>query len=368
MIFTVLTYIFVATSVIQIAYLFSFIPIIFHKTTNAILNETLPISVVVCAKNEVSNLNKLIPLLLNQEYKNFELVLINDGSNDETLEIMTRFQKQSSKIKIVNVKNNEAFWGNKKYALTLGIKAATNEHLLFTDADCIPSSRKWIQEMSNHFTESKTIILGYGAYKSKKNSFVNLMIRFETLIAAIQYFSYTKLGSPYMAVGRNLAYTKSDFFRVNGFIDHMRILSGDDDLFIRDAATSDNTNIALNSNSFTISEAPDTLKKWFHQKRRHISTSQYYKFKHQFFLGLFHGSKFIFFILAPLILTCNSSVIASSFLISYLLLSYITIGFCAKKFNEKNILYFLPFLELFIILFQIAIFMTNSISKPRHWK
>ena len=67
--------------------------------------------------------------------------------------------------------------------------------------------------MSNHFTKSKTIILGYGAYKTKKNSFVNLMIRFETLIAAIQYFSYAKLGSPYMAVGRNLAYTKSEFFR-----------------------------------------------------------------------------------------------------------------------------------------------------------
>ena len=368
MIFTVLTYIFVATAVIQLAYLFSFIPILFHKTTNATLKETLPISVIVCAKNEVLNLNKLIPLLLDQEYNNFELVLINDGSNDETLEIMTRFQKQSSKIKIVNVKNNEAFWGNKKYALTLGIKAATNEHLLFTDADCIPSSRKWIQEMSNHFTESKTIILGYGAYKSKKNSFVNLMIRFETLIAAIQYFSYAKLGSPYMAVGRNLAYTKSDFFRVNGFIDHMKILSGDDDLFIRDAATSDNTNIALNSNSFTISEAPDTLKKLFRQKRRHISTAQYYKFKHQFFLGLFHGSKFIFFILAPLILAFSPSITANSFFISYLLLSYITIGFCAKKFKEKNIIYYLPFLEIFLILFQFAIFITNSISKPRHWK
>ena len=80
MIFTVLTYIFVATAVIQLAYLFSFIPILFHKTTNATLEETLPISVIVCAKNEVLNLNKLIPLLLDQEYKKFELVLINDGS------------------------------------------------------------------------------------------------------------------------------------------------------------------------------------------------------------------------------------------------------------------------------------------------
>ena len=125
------------------------------------------------------------------------MVLINDASNDETLEVMKKFKENDPRITVVNVQNNEAFWGNKKYALTLGIKAASHEQLLFTDADCIPASKNWIQEMSVLFSESKSksIVIGYGAYLSKKHSFVNLLVRFETLLSAIQYFSYAKLKS-----------------------------------------------------------------------------------------------------------------------------------------------------------------------------
>ena len=195
MIITVLFYIFVAVTVIQLCYYISFIPFLLHKTTKKPLNECLPISVIVCAKNEVINLNKLVPLLLEQDYSHYELVLINDASNDETLEVMKKFKENDSRITVVNVQNNEAFWGNKKYALTLGIKAASHEQLLFTDADCIPASKNWIQEMSVLFSESKSIVIGYGAYLSKKHSFVNLLVRFETLLSAIQYFSYAKLNS-----------------------------------------------------------------------------------------------------------------------------------------------------------------------------
>ena len=154
---------------------------------------------------------------------------------------------------MVKVKNNEAFWGNKKYALTLGIKAAKKEYLLFTDADCYPTSKDWITAMSSQFTKQKTIVLGYGGYEKIANSFLNKIIRYETLLTATQYFSWAKMGKPYMGVGRNLAYKKEEFFNVNGFIDHIQIRSGDDDLFINQAADSDNTTIAYSPESFTYS-------------------------------------------------------------------------------------------------------------------
>ena len=171
-----------------------------------------------------------------------------------------------------------------------------------------------------------------------------------------------------MAVGRNLAYTKSEFFRVNGFINHMQIRSGDDDLFIRDAATSSNTTIALAPNSFTFSEAPTSLKKWFRQKRRHVTTASHYTYKHQFFLGLFYSSKLLFFLLVPFVLVCKPDVITISTAVSYVVFTYLIVGFSAKKLKETSLLYFLPFLELFLVLFQFVIFITNSISKPTHWK
>ena len=280
---------------------------------------------------------------------------------------MQSFKEKHANIKIVNVKNNEAFWGNKKYALTLGIKAAKNEHLLFTDADCKPVSKLWIQTMVQQFSKSKTIVLGYGKYRTRK-TFVNLLVRFETLLTAIQYFSYAKLGSPYMGVGRNLAYTKSEFFKTNGFIKHIQVRSGDDDLFIQEAATKNNTSFTLNPESFTVSNPPLTLKEWFRQKRRHVSTSTYYKFKHQFFLGLFFMSKFLFYFSTILLFFLMSWKIITPIVTIYFITFYLVFGVSAKKMKERKLVFFLPFLDVFLLLFQFSIFISNTFSKPTHWK
>jgi glycosyltransferase involved in cell wall biosynthesis len=367
MITTVLVYAFVAVTAIQILYYLFFLPFVAHKSVQKTTTD-LPISVIVCSKNESKNLQRLIPLLLKQDYPKFQLVLINDASSDDTLDVLEAFAEKDKRIKIVNVENIEAFWGNKKYALTLGIKAATYDHLLFTDADCVPASYHWIANMAACFSEEKSIVLGYGKYRSKKFSWTHLMVRYETLLTAIQYFSYAKLGSPYMAVGRNLAYHRKDFFRVKGFINHIKIRSGDDDLFIRDAATSKNTTISIQPESFTISEPPKNLGEWFRQKRRHISTASHYKFKHKFFLGLFFITKFLLWILAPFAIYFQTDVLTLSTVGSYFFINFLIVGFSASKLKERNLIFFLPFLELFLVLFQITIFIANSISKPNHWK
>ncbi len=327
----------------------------------------IPVSVIVCAKNEAENLQKLVPLLLKQHHDDFELVLIDDRSTDNTLDIIKQFSLEDTRIKIVAVKENEQFWGSKKYALTLGIKAATHEYLLFTDADCTPNSKNWITEMSQHFNNQKQVVLGYGAYKKDK-TFLNKLIRYETLLTALQYFSYAKLGIPYMGVGRNLAYTKSAFFSVNGFINHMNIRSGDDDLFVNEVANKKNTTICYAVDSFTTSVPKKTFKEWLSQKRRHISTASHYKKSHKFLLGLFYISQFLFWILAiilsalavkPLIVL---PLIGLRFLVFYLIMA-----FCAKKLSEKDLVFFAAFYEISLLLIQLRIFIGNLFSKPTHW-
>lgn len=180
---------FIVVVIIQIVfYVFIFGKFAFLKPQEA-TKKNFPISVIICAKNEANNLTRFLPSVIAQDYPNFEIVLINDASKDNTLEVMQSFAVEHSNIKVVDVKSIEAFWGNKKYALTLGIKASKNEYLLFTDADCKPLSKNWIAEMSAHFNEEKALVLGYGAYEKIKKSFLNKMVRFETLITAINYFS-----------------------------------------------------------------------------------------------------------------------------------------------------------------------------------
>ncbi|GGK26637.1 glycosyl transferase family 2 [Yeosuana aromativorans] len=327
------------------------------------------ISVIICAKNEAKNLQKFLPSVVSQDYPNFEIVLINDASKDKTFKVMESFASKHNNIKLVNVKNVEAFWGNKKYALTLGIKVAKHEHLLFTDADCKPLSKDWISQMAAYFDDSKTIVLGYGPYKKIKKSLLNKLIRFETLQTAMQYLSFAKVGLPYMGVGRNLAYKKSEFFNANGFISHIDVRSGDDDLFINQVATSNNTTICFSKDSFTQSIPKTTFTDWIKQKRRHISTAKHYKFKHKVLLTLLYSSQLLFWLLAFVLLIFQFNwKIVLALLLFRLCLQFLVVGFSTKKLGEKDILYLLPFLELFLISVQLTIFINNLISKPSHWK
>ncbi|GAA4024255.1 glycosyltransferase [Flavobacterium cheonhonense] len=361
--------VFIAVVVIQFLYYI----VVFGKFSFAkpqtVNPKRVPISVIVCAKNEEENVKKFVPLLAEQDYHTFEIVLIDDASSDNTLEIFEEFEKQYPNIKLVKVENNEAFWGNKKFALTLGIKAAKYEYLLFTDADCYPTSKDWITSMSAQFTQQKNIVLGYGAYEKISNSFLNKIIRFETLLTATQYFSWAKIGKPYMGIGRNMAYKREEFFKVRGFMDHMKIRSGDDDLFINQAANGDNTTICYVPDSFTYSTPKTRFKDWFTQKRRHVSTAKHYKLFDRNQLGLFYVSQLLFLLLPIVLLAFQYQWIAVVSIIGFrYLFAWLTLGFAAGKLKEKDVMYWFPIIEIVLIFTQLNVFITNTFSKPVHWK
>jgi glycosyltransferase involved in cell wall biosynthesis len=369
LLFTLFFYLFlVFSSILIVYYLFVFRKFAFAKTENKNIN-TVPVSVIICAKNEYDNLEKNLPLFINQEYPNFELVLIDDASSDETLELLEAYEKQYAFIKLVKVENNEAFWGNKKYALTLGIKASKHEYLLFTDADCKPNSTTWLKEMSSQFTNQKTIVLGYGGYEKIKNSFLNQLIRYETVLTALQYFSWAKSGKAYMGVGRNLAYKKSEFYKTNGFINHMKLRSGDDDLFVNEATTSQNTSTQFSANSFTYSKPKTSYREWFKQKRRHIATSKYYKSFDKIQLALFYLSTVLFLLsFTLLMLFLHNWIIVVSVFCFIFILKWIIYGMSAKKLNEKDTIWLYPIYEISLLFVQFYLFILNLFSKPVHWK
>jgi glycosyltransferase involved in cell wall biosynthesis len=371
LIFEILFYSFVIVILIQIIfYSFIFGNFSFQKEGKWSVNKpTYPISVIICAKNEAKNLKNHLPLILEQDYPKFEIILINDSSTDKTLKVMERFKTDHDNIKIVDVKNIEAFWGNKKYALTLGIKASTYNHLLFTDADCKPLSKHWINEMSGHFSNNKSIVIGYGGYKKEPKSFLNKLIRFETLMTAVQYFSFAKMGQPYMAVGRNLAYTKPVFFGTRGFMKHMTIKSGDDDLFVNEVATAENTALCMAKVGFTESIPKSTYAEWLSQKRRHITTAKHYKTKHKSSLALFYVSQLFFFVFAIVLISSFLywQIVIGLIVLRYILI-FVSLTLASKKLNEKDLIPYFPLLELFLVITQISIFIKNLTSKPNHWK
>jgi glycosyltransferase involved in cell wall biosynthesis len=346
-------------------YFFIFSKLAFYKSTES-SKEAIPVSLIICAKNERDNLLKFLPDYLNQAYAKFEIIVVNDNSVDDTHDVLCAFALQYKNLKIVTVPDTDRFYGSKKFALTLGIKAAQYEHVLLTDADCKPSSANWITLMSQYATQ-KTIVLGVGAYEKEKG-LLNKLIRFETFYTAVQYLSFAQAKIPYMGVGRNLAYHSQLFFKNKGFASHNHILSGDDDLFINEVANKQNTQIVVDADAHTVSSANTTYKGWFRQKRRHFLSGTHYKLKHQLMLGMLQSSQFIFITLFIVLLIVVKPVylILGVFVFRYLV-QLLIFKLSANKIGGKDLIILSPLYELFFMIFNPILVLSNQIVKNSKW-
>ncbi len=325
------------------------------------------VSIVICAKNESSNLKKFLPIVLSQDYSCFEVIVVNDQSEDETELVLKEFEENYNNLFVVTIDKHINHRPGKKFALTLGIKSAKYDYLLLTDADCKPHSNKWIEQMTSQFNKSD-IILGYGSY-NKKSSLLNKIIRYDTFNVAQQYLSYSLLGLTYMGVGRNIAYKKSLFFKNKGFANHIHIPSGDDDLFIQEVATNNNVSIKITHDSHTDSKVINIWKDWFYQKRRHITTSALYKIKFKILLSLYPIMQVLFWI-SIIVLFCFNSFVFYAYilLLIKLLVSYIANYKSMKKLNVFDLYWIHPLYEFIYLIIQVNFVLLNIIKKPNKWR
>ncbi|MFZ4860524.1 MAG: glycosyltransferase [Desulfuromonadaceae bacterium] len=318
--------------------------------------------------NDYNNLRRNLPMFLEQDYPQFEVVVVNDGSDDETSYLLKSLSETYPHLSIVTIKENLNFFSGKKFPLSIGIKSAKYDVLLLTDADCRPASPLWIRLMQSNFVDKKEIVLGYGGYETRPG-FLNKLIRYDAMFIAMQYLSFALARMPYMGVGRNLSYRKSLFYRTKGFISHYRIRSGDDDLFINSVASGKNTRIEISHESHTVSIPKTTFAEWVRQKHRHFSTGKLYKPRHKFMLALYPLSLFLFYILFFLLLPSMYNIYYVLALFGLRTISALFIHKkCMTKLAEENLLLYLPIFELFFIFFNPILSLTASISRQHKWK
>ncbi|MCA0364842.1 MAG: glycosyltransferase [Bacteroidetes bacterium] len=271
--------------VIQLIYiLFIFTKVVGHQDFEA--DEKLPpVSIIIAASNELENLKELLPILDQQDYPDFEILIADDRSSDGTYDYLLLNEDKLKHLSFLRVLDLPFHFTAKKYAVTMAVKKAKYEVLLFTDADCRPMGDQWIKTMVSQLTEGKEIVLGFSKYQYLPGR-LNSLIRYETFQTALQYLSFALAGVPFMGVGRNLLYKKSLFWKNNGFTSHFGLLSGDDDLFINETATGKNVAVSISEEGYTESEPKKTWSEWFVQKRRHLSVGKKYKFRDKLNLGL----------------------------------------------------------------------------------
>ncbi len=324
------------------------------------------ISVVICARNEAQNISERLEKILKQDYPVFEVVVVNDASDDTTATVLQRYQEKYSHLRVIAIQKKKSL--GKKAALTEGIKAAQYEWLLLTDADCVPSSDRWIKTMQNSVQPTTQMVLGYGPYESEP-TMVNRWVQYETIYVAIQYFSMALWGVPYMGVGRNLMYRRELFEAVGGFEQHQESLSGDDDLFVNAVANGSNTVICTAASSFMYSPAPSSWRSLYTQKKRHYSSSSYYKWYFQLVLGLLSLSHAFYYLFLWIIIGTNSW---NFIILGFVFLRWLLVYNVWLKFSQRvQTVAWLPYLWVLDILlpfYYLIMANTTYNSQNKKWK
>lgn len=324
----------------------------------------VPVSVIICARNEEENLKDLLPSVLEQDYPDYEVIVVNDCSEDESFDVLGGYLKKYSHLRVSNVIRDPKFTHNKKFAQFIGIKAAKNEILLFTDADCKPVTKDWIRHMVCHFDQGIDFVLGYGGYMPR-NGLLNKYIRYDSMMIAMQYFGLAIKGLPYMGVGRNLAYRRTFFFDKKGFGNYSHLISGDDDLFVNANAVPQNTQVEFRKEAHTRSVPAKSGSEFFNQKRRHLTTARYYRASHKAILFTEPAARVLFYTLFIVLMTqlflwpVVVGIFAARLIVQLTIFILIQ-----QKFDEKGLLPFSLVFDLLSPVINSSIYISNLRKSP----
>lgn len=365
---TVLIVFLVAAAIQLLYYAVFFVRVGFIRSSGFIPEGLPPVSVVICAHNEAENLKHFLKVVLIQQYPQFEVILVNDASTDTTIDVMVDYYTRNTNVRILNITAEEKKgYAGKKYALKKGIELARFETVVLTDADCRPATTHWLSHMVGSYMNETGIVLGYSPFE-KANTFLNKFIRYENVMTALQYLGFAKAGLPYMGVGRNLSYKKELFSSTTVLEENKELPTGDDDLFVNAVAKGSNTEVCLNKDAFTYSQAPKTFKEWLEKKRRHLRAGFKYKIHHQVLLFLLPFSGLVFYGSALVLIASMFSfkIVAGVFAFS-VLLKMLCIFNAYKKMQATDLFLLLPVLEVLYTTYLLFVFFLLLLKPKNNW-
>lgn len=347
-------------------YLFLFQPALrrSHRKYPKDIKQQPPVTVLICAFNEAQNLKQRLPSMLTQDYPAYEVMVVNDRSSDDTAFVLAELSAHFPHLRVVTITPEEPrLFPGKKFALSRGIAAASQELLLLTDADCQPAGKDWLSEMVQPLTNGKDIAAGFGDFEEEKG-WLNAFVKGETLHTFLQLTAYHQAGLPYMAVGRNLAVRKSLLLKAQSHPLWQATPSGDDDMLIRLCATKHNMAVVISPGSATYSPAKKDFKSYIRQKQRHLSTGKLYRAGVRLLLGFYAFSHATFWLSALLlgVLLLTGSHEISNWVVGafYLFLlrnvmfwNYLN-AFQKKMRGKKKSLLFWPYFDLMWLGYNFA--------------
>lgn len=252
------------------------------KTTDCPSAENLPrLSLIITTSNQDYLLQKNLPAVLEQDYPDFEVVVVDDNSTDETADILQQLQNRYPHLRTTFVPPTSRRISHRKLALTLGIKAATGDWLAFTDADCHPATNQWLRSLTAEIVNSSSstnknaaeAVIGYTGYEHSRG-LAALLRRFDTQLRGLRLLGLAAHGKAHMAYGTNLLYRRSIFFDAKGYSSHLNLERGDDDIFVNENIPSRSIRAAISPDAAVL--CTDTTRRhWRLERMGRIATRRH---------------------------------------------------------------------------------------------
>ena len=336
-------------------------------------SNNLKATVIVPFRNEGENLIRCISSLLQQEFdeSRFEIILVDDNSTDNYLDLIKDFLKLPE-IKLIKLEGASG----KKRAIEAGINSSQKEIIVTTDADCF-HSKLWLKALVESFDDKTGFVAGKVVYSNAKNIFEELQeIEFASLVSIGAAFIGNKI--PLLANGASCAYRKELFFRVGGFHDNLNLVSGDEEFLMQKIHfdTEYEVKFCALEQSVAYTEPISEIQKFINQRKRWVSKVPFYRNK---LLLPVLVMLYLFYLtgLISLFVSFFNQQVACAFINIFVLKSLIDFVFMLRGYSllelSKNISNILKLLILFPVaevfhLFYISIVPILSQLTGFQWK
>ena len=190
-----------------------YIRLAFHKIPGS-GTAVVPVSVIIVERNEEENLNKNLPGWVDLGYPDYEVLVVDDFSEDNSLTVVGVMRQNSARLKLTGLSQETRY--SEKLSRNLALKAAGFDKVVFITPDMVPPDNHWLPAIATAFYNSAEVVVGYTRYKRAKGLF-HKFFRTESFYQQIESMSYCLNGMPFVTKEENVTFNKKAYFDINGF-------------------------------------------------------------------------------------------------------------------------------------------------------
>jgi glycosyltransferase involved in cell wall biosynthesis len=324
------------------------------KSDFKIENSRPSFSILMIARNEEDNIRNNLPKILSSDYDDFEVVVVDDFSQDQTYTLLGLLREENKKLRISSL--NQETRHSSKQALNIGFKAAKNDWVFISKPSVTEFQQGWLLSFAEKLESGKNLVVGYSNILEQEGTY-NLLFRIESFLQQIQSFAYIKAGCGFIVEEDSLCFPRQKYFDMGGFAGEMNEEYANLELLVNKFIKKKQTSVNLSPEGIVRKKRFITAKKFRELNDKAVRIIHKLGFKRRFLLFidditsiLILPLTFVLAIIFPEILIVSGLV-----LFMKLILHIVIINKAANRLNEQKIflsslLYelIIPYYKLFV--------------------